>query len=278
MNTPQLTPEDIGRYYDQMSQFYNIYLGQNIHAGYWPTMDDDEPLLEAQERLTDIMIDRLQIGAGQHVLDVGCGVGGPALRLARAANCTVVGITVSQSQVQQATQLAQTEGLGDKVEFRHADAMTLPFDDASFDGAWAFESLFHMPDRLHVLREIARVLRPGGRLVLTDTVEVFPLTDEQKAALASAFGMVSLIKSEQYSGVMRAAGFEDIKVIDISQETRKTIPKMLEPDSQKYEKLLSAYGQEFMSMMAQNLPAVAEIHARALGYILAVGQKPAASG
>ncbi len=278
MNIPQLTPEDIGRYYDQMSQFYSIYLGQNIHAGYWPTADDDTPLLEAQERLTNIMIDYLQVGAGQRVLDVGCGVGGPAIRLARVTHCTVVGITISQSQVQQATELAKAEGLSDKVEFRHIDAMKMPFDDVSFDSAWAFESLFHMPDRLHVLREIARVLRPGGRLVLTDTVEVSPLTDEQKAALASAFGMVSLIKVDQYSGVMKAAGFKDIKVIDISQETRKTIPKMLEPDNQKYEKLLNAYGQEFMSMMAQNLPAVAEIHARALGYILAVGQKPAASG
>ncbi len=278
MSTPQLTPEDIGRYYDQMSQFYSIYLGQNIHAGYWPTANDDAPLPEAQERMTDIMIDRLQVGAGQRVLDVGCGVGGPAIRLARATHCTVVGINVSQSQVQQAAQLAEAEGLADTVQFRYANAMELPFEDDSFDGVWAFESLFHMPDRLHVLGEIARVLRPGGRLALTEPVEATIMTDQEKAALFPTFGIVSLVKLEQYPGLLKAAGFENIKVTDISKETSKTIPTMIKPDPQKQEKLLSAYGQEFMSMMGQNLPIVAEIHSRSLGYILAVGQKPMTAG
>jgi O-methyltransferase StaMB len=278
MSKPQLTPEDIGHYYDQMSQFYSIYLGQNIHAGYWPTANDDAPLPEAQERMTDIMIDRLQVGAGQRVLDVGCGVGGPAIRLARATHCTVVGVNVSQSQVQQATQLAESEGLADTVQFRYANAMELPFEDDSFDGVWAFESLFHMPDRLHVLDEIARVLRPGGWLALTEPVEATIMTDQEKAALFPTFGIVSLVKLEQYPGLLKAAGFENIEVTDISKETSKTIPTMIKPDSQKQDKLLNAYGQEFMSMMGQNLPIVAEIHSRSLGYILAVGQKPLVAG
>jgi cyclopropane fatty-acyl-phospholipid synthase-like methyltransferase len=277
MATPQSTPEDIGRYYDQMSQFYNIYLGQNIHAGYWPTADDDTPLVEAQERLTDMMIERLHVRAGQRVLDVGCGVGGPAIRLARATNCTVVGINVSQSQIQQATQLAEAEGLTDKVQFRYADAMQLPFENTSFDGVWAFESIFHMPDRLHVLSEIARVLCPGGWLALTEPVEATVMTDQEKAALFPTFGIVSLVKVEQYPGLLKSAGFENIEVIDISKETSKTIPSMTKPDPQKQEKLLNAYGQEFMAMMGQNLPIVAEIHSRSLGYILAVGQKPLAT-
>ncbi len=278
MVTPQLTPEDIGRYYDQMGQFYSIYLGQNLHAGYWTTADDNTPLPEAQNRLTDMMIERLHIGAGQRVLDVGCGVGGPAIRLARATNCTVIGINVSQSQLQQATQLAEAEGFADKVQFRYADAMQMPFEDASFNGVWAFESIFHMPDRLHVLCEIMRVLRPGGCLVLTEPVEATVMSDQEKAALFPTFGIVSLVKIEQYPGLLKAAGFENIEVIDISKETSKTIPSMTKPDPEKQEKLLNAYGQEFMMMMGQNLPIVAEIHSRSLGYILAAGQKPQVAG
>ena len=58
-----------------------------------------------------------------------------------------------------------------QLDFQLVNAMDMPFADETFDAVWALESLFHMPDRLQVLGEIARVLRPGGRLVLTDVTK-----------------------------------------------------------------------------------------------------------
>src|SRR6185436_18029774 len=94
--------------------------------------------------------------------------GAPAVRLAKASGAGVVGISVSEQDVRLANERARTEGVSDRVRFEQANMLALPFPDNTFDHAMALESIVHVPDRMRALREIARVLRPGGRIVLTD--------------------------------------------------------------------------------------------------------------
>lgn len=155
-------------FYDNFTETFRDIWGDNLHVGYWLDDADDAPIEKATDQLTDQLIARLAPRPGQRILDVGCGVGQPAFRLAGAADVEVVGISISSYQVGRAGERAREQGLADRVSFQHADAAELPFPDASFDGAWAFESLIHMPDKEKVLREIKRVLRPGSTLVLAD--------------------------------------------------------------------------------------------------------------
>jgi avermectin B 5-O-methyltransferase len=213
------TPADVGDYYDRMTSLLNRALGGNTHLGYWPSPDDGSTLGEASDRLTEYMIGKLRGRAGRpltRVLDVGCGSGRPAVRLARHEPVDVVGITISPRQVELATALAERSGLADRVRFECADAMDLPFPDASFDAVWALECLLHMPDPPRVFREMARVLRPGGRLAATDVT----LRTTQPTGLewsSSELAVPSLIPITEYAGMITDAGLKLTELTDIGE-------------------------------------------------------------
>lgn len=273
------TSEDVGRFYDQMGHFFAIVWGDSIHAGYWHGPDDNASFSDAQDQFTDLMINKLReanLQPGQRFLDVGCGTGRPAIRLAQAIGCDITGITVSATQIGLANERAQAEGVSDRVQFQYGDAMAMPFPDNSFDAAWAFESMFHMPDRAQVLGEINRVLRPGGVLLIADGIEIAPMTEQQRMILYSAFAVGSFVTKEQYAEDVRAAGMESVEVLDVSTNIKKTVSKTLENMPARQAELEAIYGPEMMQVMHQSWPLVAQIYEYALGYVVVSGRKPQA--
>jgi len=108
-----------------------------------------------------------QVPGNVKVLDVGCGIGGTSRYLAKkyGANGSVTGITLSPNQVERATQLAKERSINN-VNFQVMDALNMSFPDNSFDIVWACESGEHMPDKKKYVEEMARVLKPGGRIVI----------------------------------------------------------------------------------------------------------------
>ncbi|MER5539490.1 methyltransferase domain-containing protein [Streptomyces mirabilis] len=199
--------------------------GGNLHNGYWYDEADDAPPEVATERLTDLMIDLLEPQPGQSVLDIGCGIGKPALRLLRAHPVRLVGITISESQVEQARIGATEAGLSDCAAFKYADAMRMPFPDDSFDAAWALESMFHVPDRDQVLAETARVLRPNSRLAIADFILRTPISEAGMQAvdrICETFGVHSFSSLDDYLTQLSSHGFSDLDVRDISDNVART--------------------------------------------------------
>ena len=116
--------------------------------------------------LTSVLIDALAVGPGKLVADVASGPGASALQLARETGCVVVGVDYSAESVEAAT-LAAAD-LGARVRFVVGDAEALPLADASVDGVLCECALCTFPDKAAAVREIARVLRPGARVALSD--------------------------------------------------------------------------------------------------------------
>ena len=110
------------------------------------------------------------IAAGNVVLDVGSGLGGPSRYLAATYGCSVQGIDLSPAFVEAADYLAGRAGLADKVFYRAGDALALPFADESFDVTWTQHVAMNIADRDRLYAEIRRVLRPGGKLAAYDIV------------------------------------------------------------------------------------------------------------
>ena len=105
---------------------------------------------------------------GMHILDVGCGLGGPTRFVAATHGCRVTGIDLTADFVQSAEALAAKVGLSHLVSYRQASALDLPFEDASFDGAWSQHVQMNIADKPGLYREVARVLKPGARFAAYD--------------------------------------------------------------------------------------------------------------
>lgn len=105
-----------------------------------------------------------------HVLDVGCGIGGPARTLAAESGCKVTGVDISNDYCVAASALNAEVGLSEHIEIRQADALALPFDDQSFDIVWTQHASMNIADKQTLFAEMYRVLRPDGKLALHDVL------------------------------------------------------------------------------------------------------------
>lgn len=113
---------------------------------------------------------RLKAVVGQHVLDIGSGIGGPARYVASTYGSNVTGIDLTADFVAASKTLSRLCGLEHLVQFDHADAAHLPYDDGKFDCAMCFYVGMNLPNKQQVLGEAFRVLKPGGRLIWTEAV------------------------------------------------------------------------------------------------------------
>jgi ubiquinone/menaquinone biosynthesis C-methylase UbiE len=242
--------EEVAAFYDAAIPMITRLVGVNVHVGYWASAEDPSSVQEATDRLTDMMAERLRVSPGGRVLDVGCGLGAPAIRLAGSAGVDVVGIATSPKLVERATMMAKDAGLADRVTFEVADAAELPYSDSSFDAVLAIESIVHMPDRPAVFRQIARVLRPGGRLVLTDCVEKVAPTDRQREIVENyrRFTLNSpFLRLDEYLRTLAEAGLLPMEYLDITTETARHQLHMMAAIERQQAELSETYGPDMLT-------------------------------
>jgi cyclopropane fatty-acyl-phospholipid synthase-like methyltransferase len=139
------------------ADLYTRSLDCQNHGGY-----------EMLQRITAVAAVYGALRDGMRVLDVGCGVGGPGRFLADRYGCRVTGIDVVPERVKHATALTKLTGLARRVSYRQADATALPFPDAAFNQVWMLDAGVHVRDKTALFGQLARVLLPGGLLVLHD--------------------------------------------------------------------------------------------------------------
>ena len=152
------------------------------------------------------------------LLDVGSGLGGPALRLAENVGCSVTGVDLVESNVQAASAMAERRGLTERVRFQQGDATDLSFDDNTFTMIWSLDAWAHVPDRAVLLKECARVLAPGGRIVFADFVLIGPEDDFYHTTLLPELCCPSYETLEGYKGFLEDNGFVDIQADDVSEQ------------------------------------------------------------
>jgi cyclopropane fatty-acyl-phospholipid synthase-like methyltransferase len=227
-NAPERPTAAIGELYDQVGGLVEQVMGGSLHYGYWHGADDSADMREASERMTDLMVEKLGAHPGDRILDVGCGNGRPALRLASASGASVLGVNIAPGQVATATGHAERESMADRVRFAVADAGNLRLTPGSFDGAWLFESLLHMPDERAVLRGIHAALRPGARLVIANLVLLAPLAEErvqQLRPLWQTFQIASIRPLASYQSLLDQCGFATAEILDV---TPNSVPRTMQ--------------------------------------------------
>src|SRR3972149_3522761 len=174
------------------------------------TLDDLQPVDEFHIRgdtATKELIKLAGFTSDMHILDVGCGIGGSTRRLSHQTGCCVTGIDLREEYIETAERLTQLLNMQERVKFRAASALELPFENKTFDGAWSIQMNMNVEDKLGWLKEVYRVLKPGGRAVLYEvcgnknTPLYFPVPWAQDASMSF------LISPESFREVVTNAGF-----------------------------------------------------------------------
>lgn len=147
----------VAEHYDELDPFYRELWGEHVHHGLW-TAGDESPQ-SAVEALSDLVADLIDPKVGANLVDIGCGYGATARRIAHTRAAVVTGLTLSVTQVEHASALPG-------VTLLVRDWLNNGFVSGSFDHAYAIESSEHMVDKPRFFAEAARVLKSGGRLVV----------------------------------------------------------------------------------------------------------------
>lgn len=153
------------------------------------------------------------------VLDIGSGLGGPSRYLAETFGCSVEGVDLSPSYVDVAGYLAERMGLSDRVHYQVGNALSLPFAPGSFDIVWTQHVAMNISDRTGLYREVARVLKPGGRFASYDVVagEVSPILFPVPWSTGPDTSF--LLTKKQFMDVVIEQGFAVQSWIDRTQES-----------------------------------------------------------
>jgi SAM-dependent methyltransferase len=160
------------------------------------------------------LADRLPIEAGQHIVDIGCGLGGPARYLAKRFQCKVSGIDITEPYVEAANKLTTLLRMEGQVTIEHGDGQRLPYADALFDGAYTLHVTMNVADRPRFFAEAYRVLKRGTFFALTDQ-GLGPKGNPHYPLPWSADGSGAyLVTPSETRALLEAAGFEDIVVED----------------------------------------------------------------
>jgi tocopherol O-methyltransferase len=214
-------PPTVGAHYDVLDTYYREIWGEHVHHGLWET--GEETPAEATRALIDLVAGRAGIAAGDgaRVCDVGCGYGGTARALHETRGAEVTGLTVSRAQFAYASERA-----GDGLRFLCRDWLANELPASSFDAVIAIESLSHMADKARAFAECARVVRPGGRVVVCDWLAgAAPSRLERQALLEPICRegrLPSLATVREYKALAQEAGLRVERFEDISGRVGRT--------------------------------------------------------
>lgn len=244
-----MNKDKVRKHYDLVSPYYHSLWGLHIHHGYWQTGKESKD--EAQENLTKLLIQKAGVEKNSKILDVGCGIGGSSIYLAKKLNASVTGITISPIQVEMAKELAKREEVG--VDFQVMDAENMKFNN-KFDVIWSIETLSHLNDQKSFFNKASEQLSVDGKFAIIDWFEKEGLTMEQKEKFIEPIkkGMLTpnMKTLNDYKSFIEDAGLEMVEIQDISANVSKTWDICLDIiKNPSLWKLALKHGREFVEFL-----------------------------
>ena len=174
------------------------------------TVDDLAPVDEFHiggRKASEDFLDQLGLVAENHVLDVGCGLGGAARFVASRYGSSVTGIDLTSEFVETGNALCKWVGLHKRIWLHQGSALTMPFADGSFDGAYMLHVGMNIEDKEKLAVEVGRVLRPGSLFGIYDVMRAAPGDLAYPVPWATNPGLNALAEPQRYKKALQAAGF-----------------------------------------------------------------------
>lgn len=227
--------EQIIKFYEEAGMDYEHWSKNfNMHFGFYRWGFNPFNLEKMLEQMNSEVFERLRLNPleSKFLIDLGCGVGATARHIAKkTANSVIKGVTISQWQVEKSEEINAQARLQKQVEILNGDYTNLPFAAGVADGVWAVESSCHAEgaDKLRVIREMARVLKKGGRFVVADcfikkTEKPFnPVMNQFYKAICRNWVLPEMAALDDFVLALKANGMSEITVEDISWQIAPSV-------------------------------------------------------
>jgi len=202
----------VAQHYGDNGLLARIYAGLNAAGVELANLQPDD-LAAVDEfhiggrKATAHAIAKMDLNTQQHVLDIGCGIGGAARYIATQTDCNVTGIDLTPEYIAAATTLTEMTGLDDKINFKVASALNMPFEANTFDAAITFHVAMNIPQRADLYCEIARVMKPGSTLCIYDVMKKNDQQLEFPVPWAESAETSHLVTLDEMSTLLQDAGF-----------------------------------------------------------------------
>jgi cyclopropane fatty-acyl-phospholipid synthase-like methyltransferase len=216
-----------------LAQIRQDTYGEDIGQNSWITTDE-----------YDTFYAWLSLSAGDHLLEIASGSGGPALYLAKKFKCRITGLDINEEGIKTASQAAADANISN-VHFQYADVdQRLPCEDERFDAILCVDTMNHFGDRLGCLKEWQRVLKSGRRAVFTDPVVITGPVSNEELAARSNIGFFLFVPLEVTISLIKEAGFKLLRCEDATANIKVTSGRW-HASRQKYrDDLIKIEGKE----------------------------------
>jgi 27-O-demethylrifamycin SV methyltransferase len=254
----------VAAYFDLITDEGRLFYGDSFHFGYFRT--GSETLAQALDAHTDLVAEMARPKGEYRILDVGCGLGAPALRIAERYGCEITALNISREQIRQGQQLVEQRRMSDRVRIVRGDARTLAFPDESFDAVICLEAAGDIcvreEDKERLVRELHRVLRPGGRVGFSDLAlhTSPPPTDNQTLRAVLYHDGDELVTD--WPALFRRQGFEAVDCQDIITATMPTWHHTEAIYEQRRNEIVKRYGRRIADRTRAQIQRIPTILAR----------------
>jgi ubiquinone/menaquinone biosynthesis C-methylase UbiE len=192
----------------------------------------------------DELIQKISIGADTYILDIGSGVGGPAIYIAQKTGCRIMGIDISHVGVEWARKFASDSGLSNRATFHLGDAMEIPFPDGTFNMAISINVMNVFKDKEGLFRQVIRVLKPDGIFAFLSGAIDMPDNPEvveyiSRGCLPQYYDTVGGYKTK-----LKRAGFRIREIIEYVEDFRIQIKLWGDAYKKHYDALVKEQGKE----------------------------------
>lgn len=251
--------KDVAEYYNTTQnhylQWWNLRESLSLHYGIWEK--STKTFADSLINTNRVMLEITNITKYDNVLDAGCGVGGAAIYIHNRADSKVIGITISQKQVDFARTQVKERQLEDNISFEKMDYSAMSFDDNSFEVIWACESISSSVDKSAFIKEAHRVLKPGGRLILSDFFLVNPNQNDNQQWMvkwANTWSISEFSSADHFTNSLTKEGFSITENIDFTSKIRKSARRIY------YAALLGALPSKIYNLFHPNVSRFAKSH------------------
>ena len=232
--------------------YYTIWGGEDIHVGLYQS--DAEPISDASRRTVERLAARLtKIDENSRVLDIGAGYGGAARYLAKTFGCKVVALNLSSVENERNREMNREQGLDHLIEVVDGSFEALPYPDASFDAIWSQDAILHSGDRPKVLREVVRVLKPGGEFVFTDPMQADDCPAGVLQPILDRIHLETLGSPAFYKKELESLGMEDLGYEDHRQQLVNHYGRVLRETEQREAELSKVVSKDYIARMKKGL-------------------------